>query len=180
MTFELRAPWRLGVRPRRFTWTVRGFSAVAGSVIAGVLMASPAAAGAATPVPPNTTNSAAGAETGVKELSALDLRQDQRIVRAVVREDGTLVAGQSFGAESATRVENPVGTYQVCFKVPITNGTYVATIGLPGNVSTSAPGEITVVGRIGTSNCLYVQTFDSAGTPADRSFHVAVVYSKKR
>ncbi|GGR56085.1 hypothetical protein GCM10010251_86330 [Streptomyces aurantiogriseus] len=178
MTFGLRAPWRLDGPSKSFTWPARGLWAAAGSVIAGVLMASPAAA-AGTPVPPNTTNSATAA-TGAKGLSALDLRKDQKIVRAVVRDDGTLVAGQSFGASSATRVENPVGTYQVCFDVPVTNGTYVASIGIPGNSGVSAPGEITVVGRAGTDNCLYIQTFDSTGVLADRSFHVVVVYTKKR
>jgi hypothetical protein len=160
----------------------RGLSAVAGTMIAGFLIASPAAAratGPAAPVPPNTTNSAAS-QTAAKGFSENDQNRDERIVRAVVRADGTLVPGQSFGATSATRVEHPVGTYQVCFAVPITNGTYVASIGFPGNSGASAPGEITVVGRAGTDNCLYIQTFNSAGTPADRGFHVVVVYSSQR
>jgi hypothetical protein len=107
-------------------------------------------------------------------------RPDQKTVRAVVTSNGTLVATQSFGAISATRVESPVGTYQVCFNVPITNGTYVATVGLPGNVGASQPGEITTVGRFGTNNCLFIQTFSSGGQLADRSFHVTVTYSKPK
>ncbi|WP_327321328.1 hypothetical protein OG735_01695 [Streptomyces sp. NBC_01210] len=88
--------------------------------------------------------------------------------------DGTLIAGQSFGATMVTRVSPNTGTYQVCFNVPITNGTYLATIGLPDANGSSAPGEITVQGRVSTTDCLYVQTFDSAGLLADRSFHVGV------
>ncbi|MEU0003810.1 hypothetical protein ABZ079_05725 [Streptomyces sp. NPDC006314] len=162
------------------TRVASGLTAVAGSVVAGFLLASPAAAhaaGAATPVPPNTTNSAATA-TAAKGLGEHDQNRDQRIVRAVVRAGGSLVPGQSFGAASASRVESPVGTYQVCFDVRITNGTYVASLGLPGNSGTSEPGEITVVGRAGTDNCLYIQTFNSAGRLADRNFHVVVVYSR--
>ncbi|MEU7607483.1 hypothetical protein [Streptomyces sp. NPDC041003] len=170
---------------------------MAGSVIAGVLMASPAAAGGSIPTesltgvavmssvnsaddptpPPNTTNPNPEApEAAAEGLSG----HDQKIVRAVVNDNGTLVAGQSFGAVSATRVERPVGTYQVCFDVPITNGTYVASIGIPGNTGASDPGEITVVGRFATTKCLFIQTFDSSGVLADRSFHVTVAYSKKR
>ncbi|WP_058042958.1 hypothetical protein [Streptomyces roseifaciens] len=98
----------------------------------------------------------------------------QQIERAVVAADGTLVAGQSSGATSATKLS--VGTYQVCFNVPITNGTYVASIGIPGNVGTSAPGEITVVGRFNTNNCLFIRTFNSAGALEDRGFHVHVAH----
>ncbi|MEU6369425.1 hypothetical protein ABZ876_27695 [Streptomyces sp. NPDC046931] len=142
-------------------------------------------AGKPTPVQPDTANSGT-AETAAKGLDKhtqrKDLKKDrkaaQEIVRAVVQGDATLVAGQSFGATSVTRVENPSGIYQVCFDVPVTNGTYVATIGIPGNSGTSQPGEITVVGRVNTDNCLYVRTFNSAGTLEDRSFHVVVVYSK--
>lgn len=146
-------------------------------MIAGVLAASPAAAlasaGSAAPVPPNTTNSTA-AETAVKGQNDPHENGEQRIVRAVVRSDGSLVPGQSSGAMSSSRLAT--GTYQVCFNTTITNGTYVATIGLPGSVDSSLPGEITVVGRYATSNCLYIQTFNSAGSLADRSFHVVVAY----
>ena len=196
MSFELSAPLRLDGRSKSSTWTARVLSAVAGSVIAGVLIASPAAAtssiptkaltgvtatssvnstSAAKPVPPNTTNSAA-AKMSAKGLSWHDRKEKQQIVRAVVTSTGALVAGQSFGAQSASRLA--LGTYQVCFAVPITNGTYVASIGLPGNIGVPASGEITVVGRFATNNCLFIQTFNSAGMLADRGFHVAVVYSR--
>ncbi|MGV9249229.1 hypothetical protein [Streptomyces sp. NPDC003710] len=206
MKSQPKAQRRPDGRSGSFTWAVRGLSAVTGSVVAGVLMASPAAAqsstpsealtgvvatssaktaGKPTPVQPNTASSGT-AETAAKGLDKRaqrkDLKKDrktaQEFVRAVVQADATLVAGQSHGATSATRVENPAGTYQVCFDVPVTNGTYVATIGLPGNSGASDPGEITVVGRANTDNCLYIQTFNSAGNLEDRSFHVVVVYSK--
>ncbi|UQI48329.1 hypothetical protein M1P56_30430 [Streptomyces sp. HU2014] len=94
-------------------------------------------------------------------------------VRAVVQANGVLVAAQSLGATSSTRLS--VGTYQVCFNVVVTRGTYLATVGLPGNTGTPPTGEITVTGRAGTTNCLFLQTFNSAGALADRSFHVVVV-----
>ncbi|MEH6377504.1 hypothetical protein V7793_24695 [Streptomyces sp. KLMMK] len=96
----------------------------------------------------------------------------QVIGRAVVAANGALVPAQSSGATSATRLS--LGTYQVCFNAPVTSGTYVASIGIPGNVGASATGEITVAGRNGTNNCLFLQTFNSAGALADRGFHVIV------
>ncbi|QPP07851.1 hypothetical protein G4Z16_17205 [Streptomyces bathyalis] len=170
---------------------------MAGTLITGLLIASPAAAQGSTPadpaagsvksapvkpVPPNSANSKTSkvAKTPAKGLSGHEKRQHQKVVRAVVREDASLVRGQSFGAASSSRVSSLIGTYQVCFKVPVTNGTYTASIGLPGNSGDSDPGEITVVGRADTRNCLFIQTYNSAGALADRGFHVVVAYSHDR
>ncbi|WP_070009362.1 hypothetical protein [Streptomyces abyssalis] len=156
---------------------------MAGTVIVGVLIASPAVAHSSIPadkpVPPNTSASNV-AKTPAKGLGEHEKKKQQKIVRAVVNSEGNLVKRQSFGAASATRVGTSTGTYQVCFDVPVNKGTYVASIGLPGNVGTSAPGEITVVGRIGTDNCLFIQTYNSEGVLADRGFHVTVAYSQER
>jgi hypothetical protein len=177
MESEVRNTRRRNTPSKSLTWAARGLSAVAGTVIAGVLIASPAvAADADKPVPPNTTN--ANPASPAKGLGGHDKKKTQKIVRAVVEDDGTLVRGQSFGATSVTKIGT--GIYQVCFAVRVTHGTYVASIGLPGNESASASGEINVVGRIGTDNCLYIQTFNSQGVLADRGFHVVVAYSKER
>lgn len=182
--FKSGASRRQSGRFKHVTWTARAVSAVAGTMMAGVLVAaSPAAAQSsvdAEPVPPGKANSTAPEKAPDKAqgLGGHGKKKQQRIVRAVVESDGTLVPGQSFGAASATDLAT--GVYQVCFDVPITNGTYNATIGLPGNVGEAEPGEINVVGRIETDNCLYIQTFDSQGELADNGFHVTVAYSAKR
>ncbi|SCK44682.1 hypothetical protein [Streptomyces sp. WMMB 322] len=175
MESEVRTSRRVNGRSRSITWAARGLSAVAGTVIAGVLIASPAAA-ADKPVPPNTTNPKPAAPA--KGLGEHEKRKSQKIVRAVVESDATLVKKQSFGATSATKLGT--GVYQVCFAVPINKGTYVASIGIPGNVGVPPAGEISVVGRVNTDNCLYIQTFNSAGTLTDRGFHVVAAYSKER
>lgn len=201
MGFDVRTPRRFNGRSKRITWAARGVSTVAGTLITGLLIASPAAAQGSTPadsaadsvksagpvkpVPPNSANSANtktsnAAKTPAKGLSGQEKRKHQKVVRAVVRDNASLVRGQSFGAASATRVNQLIGTYQVCFKVPITNGTYVASIGLPGNVGDSDPGEITVVGRADTRNCLFIQTYNSDGVLADRGFHVVASYTEER
>jgi hypothetical protein len=95
-------------------------------------------------------------------------------VSAVINSDGTLCGGQGFGVVSASHIAT--GTYEVFFNQTITSGVYVATIGLCGSVGASAPGQITVVGRVGTTNGLFIQTYNSAGVPADLSFHVVAAF----
>jgi len=90
---------------------------------------------------------------------------------AVVSQTGALVRG--FGAVSALRLA--VGTYQVVFSHSLLGSAFIGTIGLPGSVGASAPGEITVVGRAGIPNGVFVQTFTSAGVLADRGFHLGIL-----
>lgn len=179
MEFKPRASRRNG-RSKRVAWAARGVSAVAGTMIAGLLVATPAVAQSADdPTPPKAGNSSTPAKKPAKAkgLGGHGHKQ-QRIVRAVVEDDGTLVRGQSYGAASAERLAT--GIYQVCFNARITNGTYNATIGLPGNEGEPPAGEINVVGRFATNNCLYIQTYNSAGTHTDRGFHVTVAYTAHR
>jgi hypothetical protein len=90
---------------------------------------------------------------------------------AVVGSNGTLVRG--FQVVSSTRLG--LGWYQVVFNHDLTGSAFVATLGLTGSLYTSPPGEIAVVGRTGLPSGVFVQTFNSAGERADRSFHLAVL-----
>jgi hypothetical protein len=89
---------------------------------------------------------------------------------AVVNANGTLAFG--FGAVSSTKLAT--GEYQVIFNRNVRDCAYVATIGLSGNLGGSPAGEIAVVGRFNNVNGVFVQTFTSAGVPADLGFHLAV------
>lgn len=89
---------------------------------------------------------------------------------AVVNANGTLARG--FGVVSSARLS--AGQYQVVFNHDITRSAFTATLGLPGSVGGSPPGEIAVVGRAGVPNGVFVQTWTSAGVPADRSFHIHI------
>ncbi|RKT57385.1 hypothetical protein [Saccharothrix australiensis] len=115
----------------------------------------------------------AAAQEQAKLVGVRSAQVTPQLVYAVV-DNGTLT-GQNFGASGAARIG--VGTYEVFFGASdITRGAYVATLGLPGNVGASPSGEVNVVGRIDTANGLFIQTFDSAGALADRSFHVHVAF----
>jgi hypothetical protein len=94
-----------------------------------------------------------------------------QVFYGVVNADGT-VSAQRFGISSATKLST--GTYQINMGAPITACAYVATLGLSGNSGTSAPGSVTVVGRVGTTNGIFLQTFNSTGGLADHGFHLVV------
>jgi|GEM_PF-1974695 hypothetical protein len=97
-------------------------------------------------------------------------RQASSTLFAVVSANGGLIRGD--GAVSVTLLG--VGLYQVVFNTPVDTGAYVATIGLTGSVGVSPSGLISVVGRTNLAQGVFVQTWNAANQPANRSFHLAV------
>jgi hypothetical protein len=99
---------------------------------------------------------------------------------AVVERDASLVRGRNV---LRTR-KLGTGIYEVFFTGDVSNGAFVATIGRPG-IATEPPGEITMALRccpgLGLfepfegNKGVWIQTFDSAGKPSDRSFHLIVL-----
>ena len=99
---------------------------------------------------------------------------------AVVERDASLVRGRNV---LRTR-KLDTGIYEVFFTGDVSNGAFVATIGRPG-IATEPPGEITMALRccpgLGLfepfegNKGVWIQTFDSAGKPSDRSFHLIVL-----
>jgi hypothetical protein len=66
------------------------------------------------------------------------------------------------------------GDYQVRFEKNVRGCVYVASVGLPGSLGVELPGQIGVVGEAASVNGVWIDTYDSAGTEADRSFHLLV------
>lgn len=99
---------------------------------------------------------------------------------AVIESDGSLVRGRNV----LRTAQLGTGIYEVFFTGEVSNGAFVATIGRPG-IFTEPPGEITVALRccpgsnpwtpFADNKGVWIQTFDSAGVPADRSFHLVVL-----
>lgn len=87
---------------------------------------------------------------------------------AVVRADGKLV--RDCGALNSNKIA--VGVYEVRFIPGVRKCAWVATIGLPGQ-GVSPNGEISVAGAA-VPQGVVVRTFNPAGVPADRPFHLAV------
>jgi hypothetical protein len=88
---------------------------------------------------------------------------------AVIERNGTIVRGRNV--VSAQRFTGQPGWYEVIFTDDVSNGVYQATIGRPG-AGTEQTGEITVAARAGNANGVWIDTHDSSGNYADRSFHV--------
>lgn len=89
---------------------------------------------------------------------------------AVINPSGSIARSQ--GTTSAGRVAT--GAYEVIFNQDVSACNYQATLGNPGS-GTAAPGSITVSPRAGNVNGVFVATYDSTDSFADRSFYLAVV-----
>jgi hypothetical protein len=89
---------------------------------------------------------------------------------AAVNEAGALV--KSSGAASAEKLAT--GVYAVKFDQDITECALLGTTGATGFTGTS-PGEISVQGKALTTESLFIQTFTTTGTAANREFYVAVL-----
>jgi hypothetical protein len=122
----------------------------------------------------------AGAHVGgtVNHLwSHLRPKADKRYVNetelmwAVVDGDGEAIVR---GNRAVSVNRSSAGVYQVRFASNVRNCVYDASIGLTGASGNPPPGEIGVVGEAVSVSGVWVQTFDSAGTSADRDFHLIV------
>ncbi|GIJ28329.1 hypothetical protein Vqi01_34910 [Micromonospora qiuiae] len=126
----------------------------------------------------------AGAASGQPQVTPEEARQARAALKgavgteaiigstsfAVVGVGGNLIRGND--AVSATRF-GP-GQYQVLFNRDLTRSAYVATIGTNFQCCIPPAGEIAVAPRLNTPNAVYIETYNSAGRPADRPFHLAV------
>lgn len=85
------------------------------------------------------------------------------------------VLNRSAGTTSSARIG--VGQYEVIFNQDISNCAYVATVGLPIDISNAAGAQgFAVVGKkTGTVNGVRVNTRALNGNAADRGFHLVVV-----
>jgi hypothetical protein len=96
---------------------------------------------------------------------------ETELLWAVVDGDGVAIV-RGNGAVSVNR--SSAGIYQVRFTRGVRNCVYVASTGLTGASGNPPPGEIAVVGEAASVKGVWIQTWDSAGTSADRDFHLIV------
>ncbi|MGH2682637.1 MAG: hypothetical protein ACRDIX_05335 [Actinomycetota bacterium] len=85
--------------------------------------------------------------------------------------NGTLVRGN----RATTSTRSGTGTYQVRFDQNIRNCAYVAQVGDVDASGIESPGFITTVGEGASVNGVWINTYNAAGTAADRSFHLWVI-----
>ena len=145
---------------RPFTKVGIATCAAAGLVVGGASVGGALAAGGGNHSP-DTSGGGGVASTHAKR------------VFAVVHADGTEGRGRGFKSSEKTST----GTYTVLFDRRIKKCIWQGTIGQGNFEGSSGPGEISITGRNGTKNGLYVTTFDSSGAAKDLPFLALVVCS---
>lgn len=93
-------------------------------------------------------------------------------VFAVINPDGTKLRGKAV----ASSAHISTGVYDVRFNRNISSCAWTGTVGFGSFGGSTGPSEISVSGRAGTNNGLFVQTFSGASV-ADLPFTVMVVCS---
>jgi hypothetical protein len=83
--------------------------------------------------------------------------------------DGSLFRGR--GVVSSAKLGT--GEYQVIFHTDVTQCAYIGTVGMPTIKATD--GFLTTALKAGTTDGVFVETFDATGAVADRNFHLEVV-----
>ncbi len=141
-----------------------GVTLAAAAALTGGLLATTASAdtSAAKNVPGKTSFIAASPSATVPQR-----------VFAVVNADGTTLRGKAVASTTTLST----GTYDVRFNRNITACSWVGTVGLGSFSGSTGAGMITITGRSGTNNGLFVTTFDSTGAPANLPFAADVICS---
>ena len=115
---------------------------------------------------------AAQARLAAKAAEACPTRLGPTLLSAVVDEKGNLIRGRY--AVSASPGDVAVGSYVVKFDRNVRCGAYVGSVGLPGSSGIAQAGTVTVVGRSGDPNAVYIAMYDENGNRVNRPFHLVV------
>lgn len=94
-------------------------------------------------------------------------------VFAAVNSNGTKLRGKAVA--STQRIST--GVYDVRFNRNISSCAWTGTVGFGTFGGSTGPAEITISGRAGTNNGLFVTTFNGTGGVVDLPFLVVVVCS---
>lgn len=89
---------------------------------------------------------------------------------AVVDKGGDLIRGKN----ATTAAQLDTGIYTVDFSSSVKKCVFTASTGLPNSDGSNVAGFVTVAGRGGDDNAVYIRTFDANGDPTDIGFHLNV------
>jgi hypothetical protein len=94
---------------------------------------------------------------------------------AVINANATVQRASTLPYHVVSSTSIGTGVYDLRFSHSITGCAWVGTVGLGGFSGSTGPAQITMTGRAGTNNGLFITTFNGAGTPTAEPFHVIVV-----
>jgi hypothetical protein len=92
-------------------------------------------------------------------------------VFAEINSDGTKLRGKAVASSSRLSA----GVYDVRFTRNLSTCAWTGTVGFGNFGGSTAASMISISGRAGTNNGLFVQTFNQAGTPTDLPFSAVVI-----
>ena len=132
--------------------------AVAGLIVGGIAVGGASAGTSVQNVPRTTSVSAATALPRVF---------------AVVNANATLLRGK--GVTSTAHLGT--GVYDIRFSRNLSSCAWTGTVGFGTFGGSTGAAQITITGRAGTNNGLFVTTFDGAGVATDEPFSAIVICS---
>jgi hypothetical protein len=94
---------------------------------------------------------------------------------AVINSDGSVLRASTLPYHVTASSNLATGQYDVRFSHSIGGCAWVGTVGFGTFGGNTGAAEITITGRSGTNNGLFVTTANSAGTLANEPFHVIVI-----
>lgn len=94
---------------------------------------------------------------------------------AVVNADGTLLRASTLPAGVSSVSKLSTGTYDIRFTKGIAGCAWFGNVGYGTFGGSTGPASITITGRAGTTNGLFVTTFSSSGSATDYPWMVEVV-----
>jgi hypothetical protein len=118
--------------------------------------------------PSNLNDPGTGPAASTVVAKAAAKKKDR--VFAVIRADATKQRARGF--QSSTKLGT--GVYEVRFDRSIKKCAWTGTVGNGGFSGSTGAAMITITGRAGTSDGLFVTTFNGAGAPADLPFLTTV------
>jgi hypothetical protein len=118
--------------------------------------------------PPNTGASASPATPAKEKVT----KNAGKVSWAVVQESGT--KQRSFPT-SITTVALGTGEYEVISTKNISGCAFTGSLGEPESVDEVPGGSLTVAGRNGNADAVFVATFNASGAATNEPFHIAII-----
>ena len=146
-------------------WPAAGVAlALAVGVFAGTALAGGGANG------PNAAAGHSSVQANFKSATPAQVK-----AAAVINSNGTVARASTLPYHVLSSTNSGTGTYDVRFSHSISGCAWVGTVGLGGFSGSTGAAQITITGRAGTNNGLFITTFDGAGTATNEPFHVILV-----
>jgi hypothetical protein len=94
---------------------------------------------------------------------------------AVINANASVARASTLPYHVTSSTSLGTGLYDLRFSHSIGGCAWVGTVGLGTFEGSTGAAQITITGRVGTNNGLFISTFNGTGVPTNEPFHVIVV-----